>query len=177
MTAEVERATSWVHVEFYITAWDDVTGPFYEALCARSSAASRCGCSSTTSARAASPATRTFKRGWTTTGIEWHPMLPIQPLKGEWRRPDLRNHRKILVIDGRVAFTGSQNLIEPGYNKPKNHEAGREWVELMARVHGPAVSALNLLFATDWYSETERSSSPRSVRHDATAVRRHRRAR
>ena len=82
-------------------------------------------------------------------------MLPIQPLKGEWRRPDLRNHRKILIVDGVVAFTGSQNLIEPGYNKPKNHAAGREWVELMARVQGPAVSALNLLFATDWYSETK----------------------
>ena len=81
-------------------------------------------------------------------------MLPIQPFKGEWRRPDLRNHRKILVVDGVVAFTGSQNLIEPGYNKPKNHKAGREWVELMARVEGPVVSALNVLFATDWYSET-----------------------
>ena len=35
------------------------------------------------------------------TAIEWHPMLPIQPLKGKWRRPDLRNHRKIVVVDGR----------------------------------------------------------------------------
>ena len=32
MTAEMSRASIWVHVEFYITAWDDVTGPFYEAL-------------------------------------------------------------------------------------------------------------------------------------------------
>ena len=64
--------------------------------------------------------------------------------RAQFRRPDLRNHRKILVVDGAVAFTGSQNLIEPGYNKPKNHEAGREWVELMARVEGPIVTALNL---------------------------------
>ena len=85
-------------------------------------------------------------------------MLPIQPLKGELRRPDLRNHRKILVVDGRVAFTGSQNLIEPGYNKPKNHKAGREWVELMARVEGPVgARELNVVFATDWYSETGQS--------------------
>ncbi len=81
-------------------------------------------------------------------------MLTINPFKGEWRRPDLRNHRKILVIDGTVAFTGSLNLIEPGYNKPKNHKDGREWVELVARVEGPVVTALNVLFATDWYSET-----------------------
>ncbi|GAA4743790.1 hypothetical protein GCM10023350_30650 [Nocardioides endophyticus] len=32
MTAEIDKATNWVHVEFYITAWDDVTGSFYEAL-------------------------------------------------------------------------------------------------------------------------------------------------
>ena len=159
MTAEVERASTWVHVEFYITAWDDVTGPFYEALVARSTAGSRSGCSSTTWGHAASPATRTFTARLDTTEIEWHPMLPIMPLKGEFRRPDLRNHRKILVVDGKVAFTGSLNLTEPGYNKPKNHKAGREWVELMARVEGPVVTALNLLFATDWYSETDESST------------------
>ena len=81
------------------------------------------------------------------TEIQWHPMLPIMPLKGKFRRPDLRNHRKLLVVDGQVGFTGSQNLTEPGYNKPKNHEAGREWVELMVRLQGPVVAALDAVFA------------------------------
>ena len=49
---------------------------------------------------------------------------------------------------------GSQNLVEPGYNKEKNHRAGREWVELTSRVQGPVVSALDAVFLTDWYSET-----------------------
>jgi cardiolipin synthase len=82
-------------------------------------------------------------------------MLPIHILKGEFRRPDLRNHRKIMVVDGGTAFVGSQNLVEPGYNKPKNHQAGREWVELMCRVEGPVVAALNVVFASDWYSESQ----------------------
>jgi cardiolipin synthase A/B len=154
MTAEVDQATSWVHVEFYITAWDEVTGPFYEALVRAVQRGVTVRLLFDHLGSRGIPGYKDFKKRLDTTGIEWHPMLPIQPLKGEWRRPDLRNHRKILIIDGTVAFTGSQNLIEPGYNKPKNHKAGREWVELMARVHGPAVSALNLLFATDWYSET-----------------------
>ena len=64
-------------------------------------------------------------------------MLPIRPLKGQFQRPDLRNHRKLLVVDGRIGFMGSQNLIEPGYNKAKNHKGGREWVELVARIDGP----------------------------------------
>jgi cardiolipin synthase len=35
-------------------------------------------------------------------------LLPLQPLRGHWRRPDLRNHRKLLVVDNAVGFTGSQ---------------------------------------------------------------------
>ena len=49
------------------------------------------------------------------TAIEWHPMLP-KPLKGKWRRPDLRNHRKIVVVDGRVCLIGSLNMIDTYYH-------------------------------------------------------------
>jgi len=151
MTAEVDKAVTWVHVEFYITAWDDVTEPFYEALVRAVERGVKVRLLFDHLGSKGIPGYKEFTARLDTTGIEWHPMLPIAPLK---RRPDLRNHRKILVIDGAVAFTGSQNLIEPGYNKPKNHKLGREWVELVARVEGPVVSSLNLLFATDWYSET-----------------------
>ena len=154
MTAEVDRATTWVHVEFYITAWDDVTGPFYEALVRAVERGVEVRLLFDHLGSRGIPGYKEFRARLDTTGIDWHPMLTINPFKGEWRRPDLRNHRKILVIDGRVAFTGSLNLIEPGYNKPKNHKDGREWVELVARVEGPVVTALNVLFATDWYSET-----------------------
>jgi cardiolipin synthase len=84
-------------------------------------------------------------------------MLPLSPVHGQWRRPDLRNHRKIMVIDGEIAFTGSQNLIEPSYNNPKHRKVGREWVELMACLRGPIVTTLNVVFATDWLSETNES--------------------
>lgn len=151
MTVEIDRASTWVHVEFYITAWDEVTGPFYEALARAVGRGVTVRLLFDHLGSRGIPGYKEFKLRLDASGIEWHPMLPIAPFK---RRPDLRNHRKILVVDGVVAFTGSQNLIEPGYNKPKNHEAGRKWVELVARVQGPTVSALNLLFATDWYSET-----------------------
>jgi cardiolipin synthase len=91
------------------------------------------------------------------SGLAWRPMMPVRPLRGEFRRPDLRNHRKIMVVDGEVAFTGSQNLIEPSYNNPKHRKVGREWVELMARLRGPIVPTLNVVFATDWLSETDES--------------------
>jgi 23S rRNA A2030 N6-methylase RlmJ len=48
-------------------------------------------------------------------GVQWHLMLPVQPHRGRYQRPDLRNHRKLLVADGEVAFIGSLNLIDPSY--------------------------------------------------------------
>lgn len=154
MTAAVEQATAWVHVEFYITAWDHVTGPFYEALVRAVERGVTVRLMFDHLGSHGIPGYKDFTKRLDGTGIEWHPMLYVNPFKGQWRRPDLRNHRKILVVDGTVGFTGSQNLIEPCYDKPKNQEDGREWVELMARVEGPAVTALNVLFVTDWYSET-----------------------
>jgi cardiolipin synthase A/B len=153
MRAEIEAARHFVHVEFYISAWDDVTSEFFDALVAASERGVDVRFLFDHLGSRGIPGYRQFTERLRTTRIQWAPMLPIAPLKGQLRRPDLRNHRKILVVDGRVGFMGSQNLVEPGYNKPKNHKAGREWVELMTRVTGPVVRQLNVVFATDWYAE------------------------
>lgn len=154
MAREIDRARSHVHVEFYITAWDEVTSPVFEAMVRATERGVdvRLLFDHIGSRRIAGY--RSMVRRLQATTIDWHPMLPIQPLRGRFRRPDLRNHRKILVVDGSVGFTGSLNLTEPGYNKPANHRLGREWVELMVRLEGPVVGALNAVFASDWYVET-----------------------
>jgi cardiolipin synthase len=106
-------------------------------------------------------------------GIEWHLMLPLLPLQGKFQRPDLRNHRKIMVIDGSVAFTGSQNLIDKSYDLKSHLDKGMAYKDLFARFEGPVVAGLNALFVTDWYSETDelllRESDPvqRADRGDA----------
>ena len=155
MTACVERATRFVHVQFYILAWDDVTDPFFAALVRATERGVRVRLLFDHLGSRGIPTYKQTLARLQGTTIEWHPMLPIMPLKGKMRRPDLRNHRKILVVDGEVAFAGSQNLIEPCYDKPKNQKAGRAWVELTTRVEGPVVAALNAVFLTDWYSETD----------------------
>lgn len=154
MTAEVADAVTSVEVEFYISAWDEVTGPFFEELLSATRRGVKVRLLFDHIGSRGIPGYAEFEKRLDGAGIDWRPMLPVRPFKGQFRRPDLRNHRKILVVDGRVAFMGSQNLIEPGYNKPKNHAAGREWVELVARVDGPTVNALRALFAKDWYIET-----------------------
>jgi cardiolipin synthase len=174
MAAEVDRATSHVHVEFYITAWDDVTGPLFAAMerAADRGVAVRLLFDHLGSRRI--PGYRTMVQRLRGTRIDWHAMLPLMPLRGRFRRPDLRNHRKMLVVDGRVAYTGSLNLTEPGYNKPRNHRLGREWVELMARLEGPVVASLNAVFASDWYAETAQVVDLREAAAPFAAAEHHR---
>ena len=54
------------------------------------------------------------------SGVAVHQMLPMRPFDNQWNRLDLRNHRKIVVVDGTIGFTGSQNLIENTYHKGAN---------------------------------------------------------
>jgi cardiolipin synthase len=154
MRADVDGATDFVHVEFYISAWDDWTDGLLTSLAAAADRGVEVRLLFDHLGSHGIPVYKTFLERLRGTKIQWQRMLPIRPLKGEFRRVDLRNHRKILVVDGTVGWTGSQNLIEPGYNKPKNHKAGREWVELMVRLTGPSVRQLGLVFATDWVAET-----------------------
>jgi len=84
-------------------------------------------------------------------GIKVTEALHVNPAKMLFQRADIRNHRKIAVIDNRIAYTGSQNLVDPRFFK---QEAGvGEWVDLMIRVEGPAVSVLNNVVAMDWSVE------------------------
>ncbi|WP_418062627.1 cardiolipin synthase [Pimelobacter simplex] len=154
MAAEIDRARSHVHIEFYITAWDEVTDPVFQAMIRATNRGVDVRLLFDHIGSRRIPGYKKMVKRLRGTRIAWHPMLPIKPLQGRFRRPDLRNHRKILVVDGSVGFTGSLNLTEPGYNKPANHQLGREWVELMVRLEGPVVGALNSVFASDWYVET-----------------------
>ena len=76
----------------------------------RCSAASWCACCSTTSRPSASALHEATIAELDRIGVKWSYMLAVQPFKGKYQRPDLRNHRKLVVVDGRVGYTG---LAEP----------------------------------------------------------------
>ncbi len=155
MTAEVDRATRYVHVEFYILAWDVTSAPFFDALerAVQRGVTVRVLLDHIASLRA--PGYTRTTRQLTAIGADWHLMLPVQPLRGRYQRPDLRNHRKVLVVDGRVGFMGSQNMVHRSYNKVVNRKRGLKWQDLMTRLEAPIVSGLNAIFITDWYAETD----------------------
>ncbi len=154
MTEAVGTAKKYVHAEFYILAFDPTTRDFFAALEAavKRGVTVRVLLDHVASLR--SPGYHRTIRSLRRIGVAWQLMLPIQPLRGKFQRPDLRNHRKILVIDGLVAFTGSQNMIDSSYNKRSNIRRGLHWKDLIVRFDGPIVAGINALFVTDWYSET-----------------------
>ena len=74
--------------------------------------------------------------------------LPIQVGRFQFRRADLRLHRKIFVIDGAVVWTGSMNMVDP--RTFKQDSGVGEWVDAMVRIEGPVAAQFELTFAFDW---------------------------
>lgn len=87
-------------------------------------------------------------------GVELAIALPIdKPIRTLLTsRIDLRNHRKITVIDGRIAYTGSQNCADPEFRIKAKYAP---WVDMLLRLEGPVVAQLQLLFASDWLKEND----------------------
>ncbi|RKQ34949.1 cardiolipin synthase [Kocuria tytonis] len=155
MAADVDAATDYVHFEFYIVAVDQVSRDLLNALIRAHERGVRVRILIDHVGSLGYPGYAELVREFDRCGVPWRRMLPIRPWRGEWQRPDLRNHRKILVVDGTVAYTGSQNVIHRSYNKRKNIRRGLEWKDLMIRGTGAVVTELNAVFVSDWYSETD----------------------
>ncbi|MCG8544556.1 MAG: cardiolipin synthase [Alphaproteobacteria bacterium] len=85
-------------------------------------------------------------------GVELMPAMPLGLFRAFIGRSDLRLHRKIVVVDGAVAWTGSMNLVDPRYFK---QDAGvGEWVDAMVRLEGAAIVPLAATVIGDWSLET-----------------------
>ena len=72
-------------------------------------------------------------------------------------RTDLRNHRKIVVVDGRSTWCGSQNCADAAF-LPKRRFA--PWVDILIRFEGPVVRQAELIFASAWMTETGEDMRP-----------------
>lgn len=85
-------------------------------------------------------------------GVEVRPALPIGILRSFIGRTDLRLHRKLVVVDDSVAWTGSMNLADPRFFK---QSAGvGQWVDAMVRARGTVVAPLAAKMLGDWMVET-----------------------
>ncbi|HUL67348.1 MAG TPA: cardiolipin synthase [Burkholderiaceae bacterium] len=144
IAVDIESARETVHLAYYIFNDDKATAPVIAALARAVARGVRCRVLiDAFGSRPMLPAVLPRLRS---LGIETRVALPFR-----WRKPerlDLRNHRKIVVIDGRVGYTGSQNMVSPDF-KP-----GLTYSELVARIEGPTSLQLQIVFGADWFVES-----------------------
>jgi len=146
LVADIDSARERVHLLYYLM-FDDAVGEAVVLALLRA-AARGVHCRVLLDAVGAKRALRRYRRRLREGGVIVQALLPGGLRWPHSGRMDLRNHRKIAVIDNRVAFVGSQNLAEPEF------VPGHPNRELVARVRGPAVNHLEAVFASDWFVET-----------------------
>lgn len=99
---------------------------------------------------------RFFKTHWIemleSEGIQVVQALGVSPWRAFLRRLDLRQHRKIIVIDDTVGYTGSMNMVDPAFFKQSSGVG--QWIDVMIRITGPTVNILSAIHAWDWEVET-----------------------
>jgi cardiolipin synthase len=154
MAQEIHAVRYFVHLEYFIIALDKATEECFVAMEQAVQRGVKVRVLLDDLGSRSYPRYKDMLKRLTLAGIEWHLTLPFKLFNPRFTRPDLRNHRKIVVIDNFVGFVGSQNLIDRTYHKKKNLKKGLYYTELVARVAGPVVRELNALFLTDWYAET-----------------------
>ena len=154
IAADIDLAENFVHLEFYIFSYDSVTKPVFEAMerAVQRGVVVRALLDHVAGLRTVGY--RATRRKLTAIGVKWELMLPFAPLQGKYERPDLRNHRKLVVVDDKLAWMGSQNLIDSSYLKKSNLKRGLHWKDAQVRLTGPVVATVNAIFMTDWYAET-----------------------
>lgn len=145
---DINQASHHIHMLFYIFHDDETARRVADAL----AAAARRGvhCRVLADAVGSRAMFRHLAGELTRHGVRVQAALPVGLFRRTVARIDVRNHRKIVVIDGRVGYTGSQNIINADYGR-----RGLAWHDMTARVEGPAVLALQAVFLGDWYFETE----------------------
>ncbi len=147
---DIDGAQRYVHVEYFALSRDEETEGVFAAMERAQQRGVKVRVLMDHLGSRKYPNFKTTRERLSAAGIENHLLLPLHFLGSSYTRPDLRNHRKIVVIDGKIGFTGSQNLIKRNYFRKDTIY----YNELVARVSGPVVAELEAAFATDWYSET-----------------------
>ncbi|MGU3496413.1 cardiolipin synthase [Xanthobacteraceae bacterium A53D] len=153
MVADIDQARDTVHALFYIWLADGNGLKVVEAL--KRAAARGVTCRAMADALGSRALIRSpHWQAMADAGVRLAEALPVgnvllRPFNG---RIDMRNHRKIVVIDNAVTYCGSQNCADAAFAVKA---AYAPWVDVMARFEGPVVRQMQHLFAADWMADTQ----------------------
>lgn len=150
MVDQIKTAEQYIYIEYYIIALDKTTRPVFDALEAAVARGVKVYMLFDALGARNFKGYKKMTRHLTKIGVQWRRVLPIRFTPSRYNRPDLRNHRKIVVIDGVVGYIGSFNLIDRTYHRKDDII----YDELVVRMTGPIVQQCAAVFAGDWFSET-----------------------
>lgn len=151
LCSAIEQAEHHIHVEYYIFEPDQIGTRIRDALIARAKDGIRVRL--LVDAIGGMWLRRRFLRPLERAGVEFawfHPTRAVRLLHLRRPRVNMRTHRKIVVIDGRLGFTGSVNIADC---HDESLDCGR-FHDLHLRLQGPVVSSLQLAFLEDWHYAT-----------------------
>lgn len=152
MTEAIDAAEDHVHVEFYIFQADEVGYAIRDRLVRR--AASGIDVRVLCDAIGSMGLPARFWKPLEDAGGKaafFRPVIRLMPRLRRRDRVDLRNHRKVVVVDGRIGFTGGINVGREylGLDPKIGH-----WRDTHIRIEGPAVLSLQETFLHDWFMTT-----------------------
>lgn len=168
MLESIATAKDHINLETYIFDQDELGLRFADALIAKQREGVQVNIVYDSVGTIGTPAE--FFSRMRDAGIQLVEFNPVNPLKrfGAWRINN-RDHRKILVVDGRVAFTGGINITadysESSLFRSRKRNRNRTdvgWRDTHIRVEGPAVAAVQFLFLDVWTRQTNRELQDRN---------------
>lgn len=140
----VEQAREHIHLEFYIISDDSITNRLKDLLIKKSHEGVRIRI--IYDFIGSFNLSRKFLKTLTKAGIYVRPFFPLR-FRISRSRINYRNHRKLLVVDGKVAFTGGMNIAD---RYVYGNRLGY-WRDTFLKIQGSAVHGLQHLFLSDWY--------------------------
>lgn len=155
MIAAIKAATNHINLETYIFDQDPVGIQFAELLIAKQRAGVHVHVLYDAVGTIGTP--DAFFQNMRDAGIQLQAFNPVNPLKtnGNWD-PNHRDHRKILVVDGKVGFTGGVNISSTYSNSSLFRSKSRKtsnigWRDTHVKIEGPAVASLQWEFLNTWF--------------------------
>lgn len=153
LVSDIDAATRHVHVSFYIWLDDHSGNRVADAICraARRGVACRIMVDAIGSrAFVRTQCWRQMGEAGAELAVALPPPLGLGLVWGN--RIDVRNHRKIVVIDDWITHFGSRNCADPEFRVKASFAP---WVDMMVRLTGPAARGNQVLFLGDWMARTE----------------------
>jgi cardiolipin synthase len=157
----IRDATDSINVEVYIFSDDSVGQKFADALIAKQRSGVQVNLIYDSFGSHRTP--RSFFAAMTEAGIQVLEFNPVNPLSARLRwSPNRRDHRKLTVIDGKIAFTGGINISGEyeSASRGRKIDPAESWRDTDVEIEGPAVAEFQHLFIDTWQKQNGPALKP-----------------